>query len=104
MKITTKTNIKIAIYILLPFLFLLIMLVLALTSCQKTNIDAIYFDPDCGVISSKVQAGQLWITAYQWNSGERDTIAWHFDPGSGVGDTICKLKELNDLSEYECKP
>ena len=64
------------------------------------NEDITPFDPNCGVITSKTHAGDVWITCYHWNDGSRDTIAWHFDPVSMPGDTICKLMPVDSLYSY----
>jgi hypothetical protein len=73
--------------------------IMLLTACTK---EPIYYDPNCGVIESKVYEDDICIVTYLWNTGERETVEWHFEIESGVGDTICKMQEL-DINEI-CKP
>jgi hypothetical protein len=78
-----------------------IFILLFITSCCNDPDIEPQYPPNCGVITSKTHAGDVWITCYHWNDGSRDTIAWHFDPVSMPGDTICKLLPVDSL---DCKP
>ena len=77
----------------------LILSLLFLAGCWADPDDDIQpqYPPNCGVITSKTHAGDVWITCYRWNDGTSDTIAWHFDPVSMPWDTVCKLLPLDSL-------
>lgn len=77
----------------------LILSIFMAVSCEKEPI----YDPDCGIVEVKEWNDPTWTVTYLWNDGSWETIIWHFDIVSQVGDTVCKLKEI-DINELNCKP